>query len=312
MNLQHIKYAQAVMKYGSINKAAKELFITQPYLSYCIKELEHSFGIKLFNRTSVGSEITDEGKEFLEMTRPLLFNAEQIKEKYSKKIRKSKYVICSTRTAVALKAFETFCKNISSNEHYELSFYETGLVEVIEQVYFNTADIGIILYLTGEEKFVRNYTMDKNLKIIDLDRVPVFITVSKNHEVAGSTRLSGSEMEHFPCVTYSDFMDSVLNIEKECGVIGIEKPMQVIYVRDRHTLLRTLSVTEAYVIGPKFLKEEHELFNLVSIPVQNVNSLICFGCVVRNDASVEKGYNKKRYQRMMIKILRETVEKYLK
>lgn len=54
------------------------------------------------------------------------------------------------------------------------------------------------------------------------------------------------------------------------------------------------------------------MFNLVSIPVQNVNSLICFGCVVRNDASAEKGYNKKKYQQMMIKIIRDTVEKHLK
>ncbi len=300
------------MKYGSINKAAKELFITQPYLSYCIKELEHAFGINLFNRTSMGSEITDEGKEFLEMTQPLLLKAELVKEKYSNRIRKSRYVICSTRTAVALKAFEVFCKSLSSNEHYELSFYETGIIEVIDQVYFNTADIGIILYLTGEEKFVETLTRDKNLSIIDLARVPVYIIVSKDHEVAGNTFLNGAEMEKYPCVTYSDFMDSVLNLKKECSLIGIEKPMQVIYVHDRHTLLRTLSATDAYAIAHKFFDEEHQMFNLVSIPVQDANSQICFSCVVKKDSSAEKGYNKKKYQQVVIEIVRDTVHKYLR
>ena len=39
MNLQHMKYAVAVAETGSINKAAKKLFVGQPNLSRAIKDL---------------------------------------------------------------------------------------------------------------------------------------------------------------------------------------------------------------------------------------------------------------------------------
>ncbi|MFY9412666.1 MAG: LysR family transcriptional regulator [Dethiobacteria bacterium] len=312
MNLQHIKYAQAVMRHGSINKAAKDLYITQPYLSYCIKELENSLGIKLFNRTSMGSLITDEGKEFLEMAQPLLIKAESIKEKYSKKIQTNKFVICSTRTQVALKAFEIFCQEMMRKKHYQLSFFETGIVEVIDQVYYNIADIGIVVYLTGEEDFVKKYVKDKNLEIINIDSVPVYVTVSINHELANYDLLSGHQMESYPCVTYSDFMDSVLNLEKECELIGVEKPARLIYVRDRHTLLKTLSTTEAYAVAHKFFDDDNEPFNLVSIPVKDATSQICFGYVTRNSDSDDKDYDKLKYQEVLVKSLKDTVTRCFK
>ena len=40
MKLLQMKYFQTVCRYGSITKAAEELFVSQPTISFCIKELE--------------------------------------------------------------------------------------------------------------------------------------------------------------------------------------------------------------------------------------------------------------------------------
>ena len=40
MTLQQIKYALTIADCGSMNEAAKELFISQPSLSEAVKELE--------------------------------------------------------------------------------------------------------------------------------------------------------------------------------------------------------------------------------------------------------------------------------
>ena len=42
------------------------LYISQPVLSRRISKLEQEIGVKLFNRTSRGLELTDEGKMFEE------------------------------------------------------------------------------------------------------------------------------------------------------------------------------------------------------------------------------------------------------
>ncbi|RUS42893.1 LysR family transcriptional regulator [Cohnella sp. AR92] len=48
-------------KTGSLSQAAKALYITQPSVSHAIKQLEDSFGITLFYRTSKGVSLTREG-----------------------------------------------------------------------------------------------------------------------------------------------------------------------------------------------------------------------------------------------------------
>lgn len=64
MNLYKVFYV--VAKNNSFSKAADELFVTQPSVSYSIKQLEDRLNIKLFKRNHKGIKITPEGKEVLE------------------------------------------------------------------------------------------------------------------------------------------------------------------------------------------------------------------------------------------------------
>jgi len=45
-----------------MNKAAQNLFISQPNLSSSIANLEKELGIYIFNRTSRGVQVTQDGK----------------------------------------------------------------------------------------------------------------------------------------------------------------------------------------------------------------------------------------------------------
>lgn len=64
MNLYKVFYV--VAKNNSFSKAANELFVTQPSVSYSIKQLEERLNMKLFKRNHKGIKITLEGKEVLE------------------------------------------------------------------------------------------------------------------------------------------------------------------------------------------------------------------------------------------------------
>ena len=65
MNVLHMKYAVEVARAGSINKAAEELYMAQPNLSRCIKELEADLGIAIFERSPKGMTLTPEGEGFI-------------------------------------------------------------------------------------------------------------------------------------------------------------------------------------------------------------------------------------------------------
>ena len=69
MTLQQLKYALTIARSGSINEAAKQLFISQPSLSETIRELESEVGFDIFLRSNRGIVITPEGEEFLSYAR---------------------------------------------------------------------------------------------------------------------------------------------------------------------------------------------------------------------------------------------------
>ena len=63
LNLYKVFYM--VAKNNSFSKAAEELLVTQPSVSYSIKQLEERLEIKLFQRNHKGIKITSEGKEVI-------------------------------------------------------------------------------------------------------------------------------------------------------------------------------------------------------------------------------------------------------
>ena len=60
-NLNNYKVFYTVARLGSISKAADVLFVSQPALSKSISKLEEGLGTKLFDRTSKGVILNDEG-----------------------------------------------------------------------------------------------------------------------------------------------------------------------------------------------------------------------------------------------------------
>lgn len=65
MQLNQFKFLIAVDKYGSISKAAQELYISQSTISLSLINLEEELGYVLLNRSKRGVTFTPEGKEVL-------------------------------------------------------------------------------------------------------------------------------------------------------------------------------------------------------------------------------------------------------
>jgi DNA-binding transcriptional LysR family regulator len=65
LRLRDLHILLAVAKTGSIGKAAAELAISQPVVSKAMSDLEHSLGVRLFDRGSKGVEPTRHGRALL-------------------------------------------------------------------------------------------------------------------------------------------------------------------------------------------------------------------------------------------------------
>lgn len=64
MTIRNMKIFVAVYQTGNITKAAKQLYMTQPVVTRAIQELEHYYGVKLFERINQRLSVTEAGNQF--------------------------------------------------------------------------------------------------------------------------------------------------------------------------------------------------------------------------------------------------------
>ena len=65
MTLQQLRQIITIADVGSMNEAAKQLYVSQPNLSAVVREIEQEAGITIFLRSNRGIQATPDGEEFL-------------------------------------------------------------------------------------------------------------------------------------------------------------------------------------------------------------------------------------------------------
>lgn len=77
-----IHFIDSILKHGSYTKAAKNLYISQPYLTQMIKRIEHEIGTEILNRQTSPIQLTEAGKLYYQY----LMSLEMAQEQFHKKI----------------------------------------------------------------------------------------------------------------------------------------------------------------------------------------------------------------------------------
>ena len=72
MNIDHLYYFLVIADTKSINKAARELFISQQHLSRIVNALESELRTQLLTRNSTGIELTAKGEVFLQFAEKIV------------------------------------------------------------------------------------------------------------------------------------------------------------------------------------------------------------------------------------------------
>ncbi|MBW1806772.1 MAG: LysR family transcriptional regulator [Deltaproteobacteria bacterium] len=77
MELHQLRCFMAIIEEGGFNRATTRLHITQPALSYQIKQLEQELGVRLFNRRPRGVSPTEAGRVLFEHTKEVMETVRQ-------------------------------------------------------------------------------------------------------------------------------------------------------------------------------------------------------------------------------------------
>jgi DNA-binding transcriptional LysR family regulator len=77
LELRDLKYFEKIAELGHLGKAAEKLHLSQPALTSCVRRLQESFGVPLFERVGRGIQLTRAGEVLLSRARSLRIATEE-------------------------------------------------------------------------------------------------------------------------------------------------------------------------------------------------------------------------------------------
>lgn len=269
MKIQQIEYAVEVSKTLSFSAAAENLYVSQPNISRSISLLEEELGYKIFLRTNQGITLTEEGEFFIQHADIIVEQLNLIKCGQPSEEACSLHIKSSFNHTSISEAYIKLCKYYDSCRRINL-FYGSGTVkEIINDLYLNKIQLGIICLDNKALKLYTQMAKSKDLTIVPLTKINLNINLRKNHPVLkeGIKNFNFQNLkdyvhifydinmgEEFPTLLYNDFFDSD----------------KTICVNEKETRRKLVSSTNAFSIGcnlhPKTLKD----LNWVNVPIPKV------------------------------------------
>lgn len=218
VNLELYRVFYTVAKCGSLTKAAEELYISQPAVSQSIKQLENQLGIRLFNRTHRGMELSAQGGKmiFSEVERALgLLNAAETR--VAEMQTKAAGVI---RIGASDTIFEYFLADKIVDFHEKFPAVKIELMadftpDTIEKLKANRCDVAFVnLPIEVDSEL----TLHGNCMRLN----DIFIVGEKYKELTNGGTMSLSKLKEYPLILMDKHTVARRSLDNFLGAHGVE------------------------------------------------------------------------------------------
>lgn len=246
MTLTQLKYVITIADTGSMNEAAKLLFISQPSLSLALKELENEIGTELFKRSNRGVVLTPEGQEFLGYARQVTEQYKLMESRYiEKKNVKKKFGVSMQHYTFAVNAFIEMVKQFGMDE-YEFAVYETRTYDVLMDVKNFKSELGILYRNDFNAKVLNKLLKDNNLEFHDLFSCGTYVYLWKDHPLADQAEITMEELKEYPCLSFDQGSNNSFFLAEE--VLSTYEYKRIIKANDRATMLNLMVGLNGYTL----------------------------------------------------------------
>ena len=185
MTLLQMTYILEVERCGSMNRAARNLFVSQSALSAAIAEVERELGITVFRRSNRGIDLTQEGGELIAQIAPLVEGSRQLTRYYSQRRAEDRVTlsVASQRYPFCAMAFVEYL-HLLEEPHIQVSFKEMEMAAVIDEVARRQSALGILFLSDATEHFITRLLREKGLTFHPLAAIRPRVFLRKGHPLA--------------------------------------------------------------------------------------------------------------------------------
>ncbi len=285
MTLQQLRYVIEVAARGSMNEAAKRLFISQPSLSSAIKELEEQIGLSIFERTNKGISLTKDGAEFLGYARQVIEQAELLESRYlNAKPAPQHFSVSTQHYAFAVNAFVKLVAEHGHDE-YELALRETKTHEIIQDVKTQRSEIGILYVNEFNAKVINRLLKNANLTFTSLFKARAHIFISVKNPLAQHASVTLEQLQDYPYLYFEQGEYNSFHFSEE--ILSTLSHRKSICVNDRATLFNLLIGLNGYTISTGVLSADLNGNEIIPIPLESDES-IHVGWIAHRNAALSK------------------------
>jgi DNA-binding transcriptional LysR family regulator len=283
LTLQQLKYVIEVANHGSINEAAKRLFISQPSLSNAIRELEEEMQIAIFERSNKGISLSKEGVEFLSYARQVVEQAELLESRYlNAKPSPQHFSVSTQHYAFAVNAFVNLVKEYGHDE-YEFALRETQTYEIIEDVKSLRSEIGILYLNEFNGKVINKLLKAANLQFNSLFTAKPHIFISSRNPLAEQSIVTIEQLQHYPYLSFDQGEYNSFHFSEE--ILSTMTHRKSIRVNDRATLFNLLIGLNGYTISTGVLSADLNGDEIIPVPL-DCDEIINVGWISHRNISL--------------------------
>lgn len=237
MNTEHLAYILEAYKCGSVNKAAKNCYISQSTLSSIIKNVEDEIGYPLFRRTRTGLSPTPEGEVFMTHAEKIIIERRNIQRIPESMAENNNLSIICARSAFVLQCFFDFKKHFPCENSHD-AFLEAGLRENLRTVVAQKCRVGIMVLF---ERVIPKYidlADQYNLDFKVLKRsIPASVMHAKTHPIAQKKEVTLADLAQHPFVA-----DAHIDYDDTLAILGLP---------DKHNFYISATVVQSMMRSAK-------------------------------------------------------------
>lgn len=291
LNLKHLCYFIATARLGSINRAAQALYISQPHLGKIIKELEHTAGTVLFERTRGGVILTPDGRDFLGHAELILREADKLlalRSDTGSPVRS--LVVSMTRFSHIMECFIEIVLRHKKDASFIHRLREGTSDEVIEDVYSGQFHIGVIHFDPKEKEAIISRLSSLGLSYESLSLVSPHIIISRNHPLIREGKaVTLKNLAPYGFARYQDAAeDFAYRIFSENIQYNLNSGPKIVYLDGRASLLHLLSNSDFYGIGIYDFSAQDSTYQVISIPIEECVDRLEFGYILPKGSEVSE------------------------
>jgi LysR family transcriptional activator of nhaA len=180
LNYHHLRYFHAIVREGTLTRAAKVLNVSQSALSIQLKKLEENLGCALFERQHKTLSLTEEGKMVLDYAETIFRTGDEMLATLQNQTGQRDYhkVLRVGSVSTLSKNFQlNFLKKAFDDQTLEVIIYSASLRNLMSQLKAHTIDL-----VLSNKPVMRNAEFKIHCQLIDKQPVSLVAHPAMNKQ----------------------------------------------------------------------------------------------------------------------------------